>query len=197
MFWDHVPDSDRHYVDLVRKGNTHAYSTLVDRHKDRAMTLAVRLLGKREEAEEIVQDAFLRGFRALGSFRGDAKFGTWLYRILYNLCLTRISRRRQSEISMDDPEGALLDQLAPEGEVGAQEKLEDEELRDVVGHEIDLLPTKIRMAIHIFYLQESSYEETALTMGIPVGTVKTYLHRGRNLLRKRLAARMKQEEYIS
>jgi RNA polymerase sigma-70 factor (ECF subfamily) len=192
-----VTDSDRYYVDIVRAGNSRAFSTIVDRHKDRAMTLAVRMLGNREEAEEVVQDAFLRAFRGLDQFRGDAKFSTWFYRILHNLCFTRISRRRGSAERIDDHEGQDLESMVSPDDVGIQEQMESDELRRLVGEQIEMLPPKLKSAVVLFYLEGSSYEETAEILNIPVGTVKTYLHRGRNLLRERLITKLKDEENIS
>jgi len=90
-----VSSDDHRIISSVVSGDSRAFSVLVDRYKDRAFSLAVRLVGRREEAEEIVQDAFVKAFKGLSGFRGDARFGTWLHRIVYNLCMTRVSRRRK------------------------------------------------------------------------------------------------------
>jgi RNA polymerase sigma-70 factor (ECF subfamily) len=187
-----VPDNDQKIVDEIRKGDTRSYAVLVELHKNRALTLGVRLVGNRGEAEELVQDAFLRAYQNLGQFRGDAKFSTWFYRILYNLCMTKVARRR-GKMSYFNDENELDCMLTDPDEVSVHEKLEEEETRQILAMEMDLLPEKFRTPVTLFYVQELTYEEIATVMDAPLGTVKTNLFRGRNLLRKRVLARMKDE----
>jgi RNA polymerase sigma factor (sigma-70 family) len=187
-------DADRAIVDEVRGGEVRRYALLVDRHKDRAMTLAVRLVGNREEAEELVQDAFVRAFKNLAQFRGDSSFGTWFYRVLYNLCMTKVTRRpaRRAMIDLDDDQ--VLDSIGvAEADISIQEKMEEEELQSLIALEIEHLPGKFKLALTLFYVQEMSYEEMAEVLQQPLGTVKTILFRGRNLLRKKVLARTKGE----
>lgn len=193
-----VKDPDQEIVDAIRAGNTRRYAALVDRHKDRALTLALRLVGDREEAEELVQDGFLRAYDSLGQFRGDARFSTWFYRILYNLCMTRVTRRRDTPRSLDGPEHELpeKDLLASE-EPGALERLEESEMQNLLSAEVASLPENFRIAVTLFYVQELSYEEMAGVTGLPLGTIKTNLFRGRTLLRKNLLARLKDEVRVS
>ena len=84
-------EDEQTILERVRGGEHRAFVQLIDRHKDGAFTLALRILGSREEAEETVQDAFLRAHRGLADFRGDARFATWLYRIVFNLSMTRVT----------------------------------------------------------------------------------------------------------
>ena len=187
-------DTDRDIIDQVRAGNTRRYALLVDRHKDRAFTLAVRLTGDRHEAEELVQDAFLRAFKSLDQFRGDAKFTTWFHRILYNLCMTKVTRRKGKPERLDaDDERALDNLLVDEDEPSIQDRLEDEEMQEMIAEEIDRLPEKFKSVITLFYVQEMSYEEIVSVLNTPVGTVKTNLFRARNLLKERVLGRMKGE----
>ncbi len=170
---------------------------LVDRHKDRAVTLAVRLVGARDEAEELVQDSFLRAFRSLDTFRGDAKFSTWFYRILYNVCMTRVRRRRPLPVldpCADPANGA--GELA-DVEPGVLEKLESEEVREIILEEMLRLPEVFRAALTLFYVQDLRYDEMTLVLQIPLGTVKTNLSRGRTLLRARVLERMKDEVHTT
>src|SRR5512138_224606 len=97
-----MADRDESVLAEIRGGNSRKFAVLVNRHQERALTLAVRIVGNREEAEELVQDSFVRAFRALGDFRGDAKFGTWFTRILYNVCLTRAGRKHDREVDLED-----------------------------------------------------------------------------------------------
>src|SRR5260221_905324 len=86
--------SDNEIIEIVRKGEKRRYAHLVDRYKDKAFTLALRMLKDRQDAEEVVQDAFVRAYNSLDKFQGTAKFGTWFYRILYNVCLTKLGKRK-------------------------------------------------------------------------------------------------------
>lgn len=193
-----VKDPDQEIVDAIRAGNTRKYAALVDRHKDRALTLAIRLVGGREEAEEIVQDGFLRAYDSLGQFRGDSRFSTWLYRILYNLCMTRVTRRRGGHSSLDGPEHEMPEKdLIASDEPGALELLEETEMGNLLSREVAGLPENFRVAVTLFYVQELSYEEMAGVTGLPLGTIKTNLFRARTLLRKRLFARLKDEVHVS
>ncbi len=183
---------DHQIIEEVRAGDVRKYSIIVDRHKNQAYALALRLVGDKREAEELVQDGFVRAYRSLSQFRGEAKFSTWLYRIVYNLCMTRISRRRVRPDSIEIDEG-MLDNVFVDEEEGADEQLENEEYNSIVAEEIRELPEKFRTAVTLFYLQEMSYEEMTGILNLPLGTVKTNLFRGRNLLRERVLLRLKGE----
>jgi len=195
---DEVLDSDRHIIEEIRSGQTRRYAVLIDRHKDRAMILALRLTGDRQESEELVQDAFLRAYRNLDQFRGDAKFGTWFYRILYNLCLTRVTRRKGKPEQLDVSDERMLDNiLVDEEEATIQERMEEDEMQHMIASEIAGMPEKFRTVLTLFYVQEMSYEEITAVLNQPLGTVKTNLFRARNLLRERVLAGMKGEMKVA
>jgi RNA polymerase sigma-70 factor (ECF subfamily) len=191
-------EADQRIVDEIRAGNTRAFAVFVDRYKDRAFSLALGLIGERQEAEELVQDAFVRAYKGLAGFRGDAAFGTWFYRILHNLCLTKISRRGKREkmfVGLD--ETGQENFTGDQDEEGTLEQLENEELNAQVTREVAGLPEKFKTPILLFYIQEMTYDEIAATLDIPVGTVKTNLFRGRNMLRMRLEQRMGKEAKVA
>lgn len=193
----HVSETDRDIVEQVRAGNIRRYAVLVDRHKDRALTLATRLTSDRGEAEELVQDAFMRAFKNLDQFRGDAKFGTWFYRILYNLCMTKVTRRHHRAETLDDVDGPWLETMILEqGEPSIHDRLEREELQEMISNEVDKLPEKYRLVIVLFYIQEMAYEEMVSILNMPIGTVKTNLFRARNLLKERVLGRLKGEAKV-
>jgi RNA polymerase sigma-70 factor (ECF subfamily) len=186
-------DIDTAAIEAVRKGEVRRYAEIVDRHKDRAMTLALRLLADRREAEETVQDGFLRAYHNIDQFRGDAKFGTWFYRILYNLCMTRVARRRNG-VALALDQDVLLEQVPIDAdEPTALEKLESDETGAILAEEMDRLPEKWKLPLTLFYVQEMRYEEIAAVLGLPVGTVKTNLYRGRSALKARILARLGEE----
>lgn len=179
-------DPDRQIIQEIRNGQPRRFAVLVDRHKERALTLAVRIIGNKEEAEELVQDSFVRAFRSLNDFRGDSRFGTWLYRIVYNLCMTKVTRRREEEnyIAEGADDDLLADVASPEEETDSLRRLQEEELHRLIGHAIERLPEKQRTVVTLFYVQEMSYEEIAQVTGQPMGSVKTHLFRGREALRQ-------------
>jgi len=191
-----LSDTDQDLIEAIRAGNPRRFSVLVDRHKDRAMTLALRIVGERGAAEELVQDAFLRAYRSLEKFRGDAKFSTWFYRILYNVCMTRVLRRPKEKVEWSDDDMRTLD-VADQDVPSAQERMEAEEMQALLKEELARIPQAFRSALTLFYVQELSYEEMASVLEMPLGTVKTNLSRGRVLLRKRVMERLNEEVYAA
>ncbi len=187
-----MEDVETRIIFEIQAGNPRRFGVLVDRHKNRAMTLALRIVGNRSDAEELVQDAFVRAFRSMDRFRGESKFGTWFYRILYNLCLTSLARRGESPEPLEGLEESSVD-LPPTGDPTVLEDLVTAEALDLVRLELDTLPEKFRAALTLFYVQEMSYDEIASVMRVPVGTVKTHLFRGRVLLKKNVMAKMQEE----
>lgn len=177
------PDDD--IINRLRKGERQAYTQLIDRYKDRGFSLALRILKNREDAEEALQDAFVRAYNGLRDFKGASSFGTWFYRILYNTCLTAVSRRRRQDMlsevaEMDDADLSAV----PEGGNSAMDAIENRDLMERVDGTLSRLPAKYSGIITMFYLQELSYAEISEVTGMPVGTVKTHLFRARALLQK-------------
>jgi RNA polymerase sigma-70 factor, ECF subfamily len=193
-----VPDSDQQIIQEILGGNSRRFAVLVDRYKDRGMTLAVRLLGVREEAEEVLQDAFVRAFGGLREFRSEAKFGTWFYRILYNLCVTRIARRKSPFVRMEreEEDGSETPFVDPEAAT-PYEIVETRDLSAILLEEVAKLPDQFRAVVTLFYLEEMSYEDLAAALDLPLGTVKTNLFRARVLLRRRVLQRTHQKVPIS
>ncbi len=189
-----VNEPDHSIVEQIRNGETRKYAVLVDRYKRRGLALALRILRDPREAEESLQDAFLRAFRGLDGFRGESSFGTWFYRILYNLCISRSRQRKPMHVSIGSPdddaieEGALADESAD-----LTLAIEGEDIRDLVLVELDRLPDNYRIPLALFYLQELSYEEIASIMKVPIGTVKTNIHRARSRLKDRVIAALSME----
>jgi RNA polymerase sigma factor (sigma-70 family) len=185
--------TDHDTITRILAGNPRQFGVLVDRYKDRGYALAWRLMGSREEAEEMVQDAFVKAYRSLAEFRGASSFGTWYYRILYNTCMTRISRRHEETVSLEDLGPVDADLAFESDDPDELERIAAEERHDILKEEIQNLPEKYRTVLTLFYVQAQRYEEIAVILSIPVNTVKTYLFRARNLLRKRIVARYSEE----
>jgi RNA polymerase sigma-70 factor (ECF subfamily) len=170
---------------LVRRsagGDAAAFRVLVDLHHGRAYGLAFRLLRSEPDAEEVAQDAFVRAWRAIGEFRGDASFSTWLYRIVWRRALDRaavLKTRREHEVALE-----------PEGEgAGLAPAVEDRASADPERFErmIASLSMIQRAVLTLFYYEDRSVTEVARVLEIPEGTVKTHLSRARAALRRRFA----------
>ncbi len=176
--------NDGAIVQEVLAGNKRAFGDLVDRHKDKAMTLAMRMLRNREDAEEAIQDAFVRAFNALPRFEWKSSFSTWFYRIVYNVCATQLSRRGEDlHIAIDtreDEEALAL----PSGELPPDIRYESIEFEQIVLKEIEKLPLPYSAVCTLFFVHDMSYDQIVEVTGMPLGTVKVRLFRGRIMLRE-------------
>jgi RNA polymerase sigma-70 factor (ECF subfamily) len=160
-----------------------AFELLLERYQDRVFRLACGLLRNETMAEDIAQDIFLKIWRALPGFQHRASLSTWIFTIARNTCLTQLKRQRPT-LSLSEPETREALERSPE--------LQQTDTPEGAGMDVqfmlDQLPEKYRRVIALYYLEQKSYEEVAAMLGLPMGTVKTFLHRARKELLK-LAAR--------
>jgi RNA polymerase sigma-70 factor (ECF subfamily) len=173
-------------VQRAQRGDQDAFAALVTRHQRYVYNLAYRLLRDGREAEDLAQEAFLRAWRGLDSFRGDAKFTTWLYRIVANLCHNRLDglRRELLDLSVDDCD--LVQALSHTKEPPVL--FETAERNAFLHQQVAALPTKYQLVVSLFYLQGFSYQEMAQVLEVPLGTVKTHLFSTRERLKRLLLA---------
>jgi RNA polymerase sigma-70 factor (ECF subfamily) len=177
-------DSDEQILADLQQGQTRRFRILIDRYKDRALTLAMKILRDRREAEEAVQDAFVKVYRNVEHFRRESSFQTWFFRILYNECFSRLRRNRSVPpmvATEEDEDPRLTDTDAM-----TDARILSADLQRIISAEFEKLAAHYRTALSLFYLQELKYEEIASVMDVPVGTVKSYIFRGKQVLRKRL-----------
>jgi RNA polymerase sigma-70 factor (ECF subfamily) len=171
------------WIDRARSGDMEAFRRLIERHQDRAFGLALRILGVEADAEEAAQDAFLRAWRALPEFRGEARFGTWLHRIVLRCAYdaaARRGRRSAREVSLEAmAEGSGVE---PAGPPGPDPAAAGDRAR-TLGRLLERLPEVQRAAIVLYYYEDRSIEEVARVLDLPANTVKTHLHRARAALR--------------
>ena len=190
-------DQDFQVIQRVLAGEKRAYSQLVDRHKDRAMALAVRMLKNRQDAEEALQDAFVRAFNALPRFEWKSSFSTWFYRIVYNVCATSLSKKGNPEhLRLDGDEDREALKLPSEDEPPDVE-YESKEFQRIVREEIDELPRAYASVLTLFFVQEMSYEEIVESTELPLGTVKNRLFRARSMLRDAVLKRLKEVALVN
>jgi RNA polymerase sigma-70 factor (ECF subfamily) len=178
------PVRERELVERCRRDEPGAFEELVDHFKNLVFALIVRTVADRSRAEDLAQDVFLRVHRGLPYFRGEARLSTWIYRIVVNVCAQertdRQTRERATQVSLDDPDAR---QRTPST---IDRQFSDLELRDRLEKAIRQLPSQYRVLIAGHYLQGLQYEDLAEAMQLPLGTVKTQLHRAKRQLRELL-----------
>ena len=179
--------NDEELVARSRGGDHDSFNQLILRWERPIYALAYRVIGREEEARDVCQEAFLRAFRALPGFKGQAKFSSWLYRITLNLCRDWIRRHRRAPVSQM-PEDTDPMELA--AAVGPVETIEDlaarRELTLVVEKAMELLPDEQRTAIILKEYHGLTFQEIADLQGCPLSTVKTRLYQGLTVLRRQL-----------
>jgi len=172
-------DADEAAVTRVLQGDVSAFTGIVERWQGPLVNLAYRFVRDRGRAEEMAQEAFLRAFRGLGTWRRDAAFSTWLFAVATNLYRAEI-RRIPPMVSLDEiAEPAAHDRL--EGAIEAVER------RRIVRRMLHSLPAKYRDALVLYYFHGSDVTATSRSLGLPEGTVKARLARGRDMLRSKLS----------
>jgi RNA polymerase sigma-70 factor (ECF subfamily) len=159
-------------------GNGDAFATLVGRYERAVYHLAYRTLREGEDAKDAAQEAWVKAYRALGSFRPGAKFSTWIFTICYRVCCDRLAKRKR--FTGEEPVDYADPAPGPEHSYEAAE--ESARLRAA----IEALPEKYRVVVTLFHLQGKHYEEIASVLDLPLGTVKTHLFRAKDLLRAAL-----------
>lgn len=179
----------RRRITEVLKGDHNAFSEIVELYKDKVYQLCYRMLGNSHEAEDIAQEAFIRAYVNIDRYNTSRKFSTWLYRIATNLCIDRIRKKKpdyylDAEIAGTDGL-TMYSQIAADGSQPADE-VTNMELQNEIQKEISSLPEKYRSVIVLKYIEELSLNEISEILDLPLGTVKTRIHRGREALRKRL-----------
>ena len=171
--------SDQEIIASVKKGNSSDYSIIINRYKNKAFTMLKRMLKNDFDAEEILQDCFLKAYNSIGSFKGESKFSSWFYRIVYNSALTKLSsqkRKIESEmISVEDNFNLVSEYNSDD--------IDKKDLKEFIHEIINKLPERYSAIITMFYLNEMSIEEISEVMQLSVSNVKVMLYRSRNALR--------------
>lgn len=173
----------------LRRSESAAYETFVGRFAGRMLSTARRFLGCEQDCHDAVQEAFISAFQAIDSFEGNSKLGTWLHRILVNVCLMKLrSRSRRHEMSIEDllpgfDSTGHHTRTVPRWRQPADEQLQSREMQSLVRHCIDRLPDDYRGVLLLRDIEELSTEEAAMVLDITPGAVKTRLHRARQALR--------------
>ncbi len=170
------PRAERDVIARARRGDEDAFRLLMDRHRDHAFAIALRITRSPQDAEDVVQQAFVRAWHALGQFRADSAFGTWLHRIVARRALDRASEMKARREREDDLDAAAVARVP-------------DECRDVLLiRRLETLMRRLtpaqRAVVTLFYWEETTVEDIAAALGMPENTVKTHLSRARAALRE-------------
>jgi RNA polymerase sigma-70 factor (ECF subfamily) len=171
-------------VQQVLSGNTSAFAYFVETYQDMAITIAYRICGNMQDAEDAVQESYLKAYRNLHSFRSDSKFSTWLYRIVYNTAVTLAKtqmwiRSREAEIE----DASYLADNTPEIQMGEMEQ------KEIVAEVMQKMPAGDALLLTLYYLEENSVKEIAKITGLNEPNVKVKLFRARKLFKERVVTR--------
>jgi RNA polymerase sigma-70 factor (ECF subfamily) len=183
---------------LSRGGDRRAFAELVELYKDKIFHLGYRMLNQKQEAEDVVQETFLRVYTNLDRYDENQKFSTWIYRIATNLCIDRLRKRKPSysiDAEMTDGEGTDWHAMLASSDAGPDEELILSETQQNIREAIQSLPDKYKSVVILRYLHDMSLQEIGDVLEMPVTTVKTRVHRGREFLRKKLDSEYGDNKY--
>jgi RNA polymerase sigma factor (sigma-70 family) len=183
--------NDSEIISRVLQGDHQAYSGLVSRYQNYVFTLVLRMVKTREDAEEVAQDVFVKAYRALADFRGDARFSTWLYTIVNTTCITFLRKKKLETHSLDNEQ---VFELADSQDSGFRANLVEQKSRQaMVNQAIKMLGEDDAQVITLFYKAEQSLEEIARILNIETNTAKVRLHRARARLKEKMESKFAQE----
>ncbi len=175
---------DATLVGQVRNGNTNAFRYLVDNNRKLVWHIVLRIVSRQEDAEDICQDVFLRVFRDIGKFRGDSKLSTWIGSIAYHISIDHLRKSKREVITgMENFTPAMLNRVEMPGTIGSHDR---EAIRDLVHKIIGAMPVHYRTVVTLFHLEGMPYREITEITGMPEGTIKSYLSRGRQIIHDKI-----------
>ncbi|MFA5329913.1 MAG: RNA polymerase sigma factor [Prolixibacteraceae bacterium] len=183
---------DLYYIEAVRKGNVAAFSHLVEKYQNMVYTLALKLLKKPEDAEELAQDTFIKAYQKIDSYEGKSKFSTWLYSITYNACISELRKRRIEFKSLDDRQISDQDEQKMH-DFYRETKKEDQE--KYLNLALSKLPEDDQVLVTLYYYENQSMDEISTITGLTVSNIKVKIHRTRKRMYTLLQEMLKEEIY--
>lgn len=178
--------NDKELIAQIQGGNTNAFRFLVNQHRKLVWHMVLRMVRQQEDAEDICQEVFIRVYKSISKYRGESKLSTWVGAITYNTCLDHV-RKKGKELVVHTDQIAELSATQPSPHTPS-EVLQRDEVKAIVHGLVGQLPLHYRTVITLFYLEEFSLQEIGEITGMQEGTIKSYLHRGRNLIHDAVVA---------
>jgi RNA polymerase sigma factor (sigma-70 family) len=176
-------ETDIFYLQQILSGNVRAYGFLVEKHKEMVFSIALKIVHNREDAEEISQDAFVKAYQSLSGFKNEAKFSTWLYRIVYNSAISKVRKKKLELAPLDDStiNNYSDDKIDPDFFL-----VDEPDQFELLQKALQSLPEDENVIVSLFYQNENSIEDISAITGLTVANVKVKLHR----IRKKLYTEM-------
>lgn len=183
---------DLYYIDAVKKGNVQAFSFLVEKYQKMVYTLALKLMKKPEEAEEMAQDTFIKAYHKIDSYEGKSKFSTWLYSITYNACISELRKRRIEFKSLDDRQVSDDDEQRMH-DFYRENRKEDQE--KYLALAMEKLPEDDQVLVTLYYFENQSMDEISQITDLTVSNIKVKIHRARKRMQVLLYEMLNEEVY--
>ena len=183
---------DLYHIEAVKKGNVQAFSFLVEKYQKMVYTLALKLMKKPEEAEEMAQDTFIKAFHKIDSYEGKSKFSTWLYSITYNACISELRKRKIEFKSLDDRQISDQDEQRMH-DYYRENRKEDQE--KYLALAMEKLPEDDQVLVTLYYYENQSMDEISVITGLTVSNIKIKIHRARKRMQVFLYEMLNEEVY--
>ena len=183
---------DNIYISKVLEGDRNAFAYLVDKYKTMVYSIAIRMVKDKEVAEEISQDAFIKAYQSLATFKGKAKFSSWLYRIVYNTAISKLRQQPAGKVSLD--ESNITDTLYLESKEN-YDTLSADERKKYLEKALDSLDSDEKMLVILYYYEEQDLDEIASIAGLTKTNTKVKLFRARKKMLTVLQSYLKEETY--
>lgn len=187
-------EQEQRLIELAAAGDLDAFGVLYERYSPGVYNLVFRMVGNRDDAEDIRQEVFMRVHRSLGGFKGRARFSTWLYRIATNVCLDQLRRRKPVDTSSEILDETNWEALTDHEEGNPVAAYERQETQDLVQKALLEVPEHYRVLLILRHLEDRPYEEIAQIVGCSVNALNVRLHRARQAFRKVLQAHMEPQD---
>ena len=180
---------DSYYIEKVISGQTNYFSYIVEKYQNIVFSIALKVLGNREDAEEMAQESFIKIYKSLHTFKGNAKFSTWLYRITYNNCISEVRKKKMHFTSTDDV------QIKDEAEEMNLDGIPEENRAKYIQAALEKLPEDEYTLVLLYYFEDQSIEEVSEVAGLSDSNTKVKLHRARKKLYTILNDMLQEEIY--
>ena len=176
--------NDKDLLRQLKSGNSESYRYLIDTYRNLVWNISLRMTGNRDVSEDLFQEVFLRIYKDISKFRGESKLSTWIGAISYNVCTDYLRKKKRREVFDERDLSELSLDIKSDWNTGSE--VHSNEMKELVRTIINNLPISYKILINLYHIEEFSYNEIAEITGKPVGTIKSYLNRGRALIKNEI-----------